>query len=365
MNILQISTVWVPTHPNMKYGGTERVVNYLDKQFVKMGHNAYVAAPGDSIVSGTLLETLPRSIWSLAEDNATRQITRSNDHYKDHYRIVVEKLLEGDIDVAHDHAGNSIFTSDAYSTYGSKVRQPILTTLHGSLNLERNAEKYGLWNQIRVDGRGIFFNAISNSQKREFEGEVDICEVIYHGLPLENFRFSAKKSDYLFSLGRISSEKGQHIAIEVAKKAGERLVIGGEVHSINTRYFDEQVKPHIDGDQIKFIGSLDEVQKTEWYKNAKAFLMPIQWNEPFGLVMIEAMATGTPVVAFNRASVSEVVEDGKTGFIVENLEEMVDAVKKIDSINPYDCRLAVESRFTIEREAQAYLDLYKKLIDSN
>ena len=364
MNILQISTVWVPTTPNMKYGGTERVVNYLDRQFVNMGHRSYVAAPGDSIVKGILLETLPQSIWSLSSDNKNRQITRSNDHYKHHYEIVVSELLKGEIDVAHDHAGNSIFMSDAYPEKGQHIKQPILTTLHGSLNLDRHKDKYDLWNNLKSNGRKIFFNAISYSQKKEFEGAVDICDVIYPGLPLANFLFQLKKSDYLFSLGRISPEKGQHIAIEVAKKAGEKLVIGGEVHSVCTQYFEEQIKPHIDGDQIKFIGSLDEVQKAEWYRNAKAFLMPIQWNEPFGLVMIEAMATGTPVVAFNRASVPEVIEDGKTGFIVENVEEMVSAVKRIDSINPFDCRKTVESRFTIEKEAQAYLDLYEKLIHS-
>jgi len=373
--ILQISTIWVPTGPNITYAGTERVVRYLDSVYTKQGYKSIVAAPGNSEVDGELFTTVPTSVWDLTGANGERNIVRDDNLYTAHHKRILDLILqEGEfsggetprIDIVHDHPGTSLLASRQYSERGANVRAPILTTLHGKVVLdEKNLRKYQLWRELQLSGRPVYFNAISQSQRAKFEDFVDIADVIYHGLPLERFPFEDEKGDYLFSMGRICEIKGNDVAIEVAKRTGMRLVLAGEVHSPDMPFFKERIEPYIDGDQIRFIGPLTDEQKVEWYKRATAFLMPIKWSEPFGLVMIEAMACGTPVIAFNQGSVPEVIEHGKTGFVTETLEEMVWSVKHLSSISPYACRARVEENFSIEEEAKNYLNLYKRIIQES
>jgi glycosyltransferase involved in cell wall biosynthesis len=372
-NILQVSTITIPVSPRIRYGGTERVVSYLDREYEELGYNSIVAAPGNSEVKGELLITLPKTIWPETEKNFRREIINTKQHYEEHHKIIINYLLRENcnIDIVHDHTGHLI-SSKAYKEKGYKINKPILITLHGQVSLDEDNERYDAWRKAHKSNN-IYFNAISQSQKRDFESVgINICEVVYHGIPLNKFPFKENKSDYLFSLGRICPEKGQHLAIEIAKRARIPLIIAGELHSVNNRYYEERIKPNLRKGQIEFIGVLNDKEKAGWYKNAKGFIMPIQWPEPFGLVMIEAMACGTPVVAFDRGSVKEVIKDGETGFVIketgnkeQDLEKMVNAVKNIGSINPEDCRKHVEKNFSIKKEAREYLSLYQNLINSH
>ncbi len=371
LNIVQISPVALPIRKDMKYGGTERVILYLDKEFYTKGHNSLVLGTGDSDIYGKLVPTVPRSYWEVSKNGIEkRKINTLDEVNNKHYEKSIDFILSEKIDVIHDQTCGCLFNSEAYKKMKEDIKVPILSTLHGILS-NKNIDGYYHVQKLKNEGKKIFFNAISNSQKREFESAgIEIHSVVYHGIPTDKFSFEPEKSDYLLSLGRIAPEKGQHIAIEVAKRAGMRLIIAGEVHSVNENYWKELIEPHIDGEQIQFVGPKNDEEKIPLYQKAKAFLMPIQWPEPFGLVMIEAMSCGTPVVAFSRGSVPEVVKDGVTGRVIEetgskekDLEMMVEAVKDIDSINPSDCRKHVEEKFSIEKEAEQYLELYKKLID--
>jgi len=373
MKILQIATIGLPVTPDLMYGGTERVISYLDQVYTEWNHESVVAAPGDSRVRGKLIETIPRSAWSTEKKgDSERKIKRSKELEAKHYKKCIEALLENpDIDIVHDHPGSGLISSREFQDVISKLEIPILQTLHGPF-FERHKSKYELWQRTAREYKRVFFNAISNSQKREFEENgFEIEDVIYHGIPTGKFIPSnGKKEDYLFSIGRISPEKSQHLAIEVAKRTGRPLIIAGEVHSVNESYWREMVEPHIDGKQIRFVGPKTDKEKIPLYQNAAAYLFPIQWSEPFGLVMIEAMACGTPVIAYDQGSVPEVIKDGETGFIIPktnnkeiDLEAMVEAVNNIGSINSEDCRNHVVENFSIENEARNYLSLYERLIN--
>jgi glycosyltransferase involved in cell wall biosynthesis len=226
--------------------------------------------------------------------------------------------------------------------------------------------------------------------------------MIYHGIPLEDFDFHKNKSNYLFSLGRICPKKGQHIAVKVAKETGIPLILAGEINSAHNSYWKETIEPYltfsitrvpemeqedykqdlieklnegdliIDQKEIMFIGNLTDKQKVPFYKNARSFIMPIQWQEPFGLTMIESMACGTPVIATNFGSVLEVVKNNETGIIINssndegrNLELIIEAIKNIQYIDPVKCRMHVEENFSAEQEAKNYLKLYQKILDRN
>jgi len=370
LNILQISTPNLPISNDMTYGGTERVIRDLDYCYMETGHNSMVAAPGDSNIKGRLVPTLKKSTWgSKISKNGRRETITDNTAKDEHLRMALEFILGGEtIDVVHDHPGTGLIASEQYQRRIAETNIPILTTLHRAV--ESSPRMYQEIGRLQREGESkISVVAISEDQKRRFEGFLNVDTVIYHGLRLNDFMFRENKDDYLLSLGRIASSKGQHVAIQVAKRLRRKLVIAGEVHEPDVEYFEKEVRPHIDEDQIKFIGSLNDQEKAPWYAGASAFLMPISWDEPFGLVMIEAMASGTPVVAFDKGAVREIVDDGKTGFIIpttdspeQDLEAMVAATRRVHTLKPQDCRAEVEKRFTIEREAERYIKIYRTII---
>lgn len=377
MKVLQIAPIGLPVKPDITYGGTERVILYLDEVFTELGHRSMVAASGDSRVYGKLLETIPKSIWNISQNEnelGRRKIIISEDLYNKHYKRCVEFMLDKgkNLDIIHDHPGSGIITSEEYGRYKDQIDTPILSTLHGVFS-DKDKKRNEEWIRLQKEGGKVFFNAISNSQKRSFERiGINIEEVVYHGIPLDSFGLEREKEDYLFSIGRISPEKGQDIAIDIAKRTDRSLIIAGEVHSVDEAYWREKIEPHIDGDQIKFVGPKTDDEKILLYQKAAGFIFPLQWSEPFGLILIESMACGTPVVTFNRGSVPEVVEDGKTGFVIQetgdrekDLEAMVEAVNNLNLIKPEDCRSLVEDKFSIEKEAENYLNLYERLIDSS
>ncbi|MBN2421087.1 glycosyltransferase family 4 protein [Candidatus Woesearchaeota archaeon] len=370
MKIMQMADIYLPIRQNILYGGTERIISYLDEEFVKKGHESIVAATGDSEVKGKLIFSINKSIWHVNNKRVRKTIFSPHKRQK-HIEKAMEFIKRESIDIVHDH--QVLTHSDRYLSDGKTISTPILVTLHGDNNIISKDRHRTLDDVIKQEDRKVFFNAISKSQKKEFENTVDVSDIIYHGIPIERYSFSPNLNNcepYLLNIGRISREKGQHLAIQISKKTGLPLILAGEIHTPEIDYWKTMIEPFVDGEQIKFIGPVDDSVKSKLYGGALAFLMPIQWAEPFGLVMIEAMATGTPVVGFARGSLPEIVKNNETGYVItpsgfegEDVENMVKAVKNISKINRCTCRAHVENKFTSEIEAQNYIKLYKKILD--
>jgi glycosyltransferase involved in cell wall biosynthesis len=361
LKILQVGTIGNPVLKGSGAGGAEKVISYLDQEFVRQGHDSFVAAPGNSTVYGSLVPTL--NLNFVGSDDAWA--------YEEHYKKVVDFILKHKLDIVHDNPGRGLVNSKAYRDNKHKINVPILITNHGSFLPGNEEERSNLINSI--NSGGVYLNALSSAHKQSLESQgAQVVDFIYHGVPLDLFEYTPWASDILFSLGRICKEKGQHLAIDVARKTGRRLIIGGGIE--DNRYFLEKIQPHLN-DRILYIGLLNDKEKSKVYSNSSAFLMPITWPEPFGLVMIESMAVGTPVIAFNYGSVPEIVENGETGWVIdsslhnnssEDLEEMTnkmaERVLSLDNIKRKKCRLRVKELFTIKSETENYLKLYKKLI---
>ncbi|HEY8173848.1 MAG TPA: glycosyltransferase family 4 protein [Dehalococcoidia bacterium] len=342
MRILQIAPVWECVPPP-GYGGTEAVVALLTDELVARGHDVTLAASGDSVTTATLRAPFPRSL---------RRAENLKDRTPYDWAHLAHALHDaGDFDVVHNHAGEFAMAM------AGLVDAPFLTTMHNF----PTAETRCIWN--RYAGA---YNTISQAQNRVFQplsGPAVYAGHVYNAIDVESFPFEPKKSDDLLFLSRVAREKGPEIAVEVAKRTGRRLIIAGKVDHYDGDFFDEVMRPLIDDDQIVFVGEADAVRKRELYRRAKCLLLPLQWDEPFGLVMPEAMACGTPVVAFPRGSAREVVDHGRTGFIVENLDEMVEAVNMIEAIDPADCRRHVAANFAPALMTDGYLRMYHRVLE--
>jgi len=366
MHILEIAPPYIAIRSDMRYGGIERNILYLTEEFGRRGHAVTLAASGDSAVEGSLLlPTIPESVWI---NGKTGKVYNGSNVNEQHYRVILDYLLQNqnNIDVVHDHPGLGLLGSEAFRKFGHEIKIPILVTMHGSARPEKvQIIKNGLANARYL--HNIHVNGISYAQRKEF-AEIKDFSVIHHGIPLNRFEYSATKKDYLLIVGRISKIKGQHTAIAVAKKLGIPLLIAGDVHDVDRDYYLTHVKPHIDRKLIQYIGPVNDAQKMPIFRDAKGFLMPIEWEEPFGLVMIESLASGTPVVGFKRGSVDEIVSDSVTGFVIpptqsqsDDLERFTQKTSDIRMLNPQDARLRAEQEFSIQREAQKYLELFEKM----
>ena len=265
------------------------------------------------------------------------------------FSLLYEKLisLQDQFDIIHDHCE---FYTAPYSKF---LKPPIITTLHHPLT-EETIILYKKFPNIN-------FIAISKNQRRLGPG-INIVKTIYHGLPIEKYDFNPEPKNYLLWLSKIMPEKGIAQAIDIAKLSGENLIISGNIPPEYGDYFDFRIKPLIDGKKIQFVGASDFSKKIELLKNAKAFLFPVKRPEPFGLVVIEAMACGTPVIAFKEGSMPELIEDGKTGFLVKNIEEACQSLKKINKISREYCREYVKKNFNLKRMVNRYEKLYKKVL---
>lgn len=335
LKIAQIAPPWYPIPPK-GYGGIELVVSLLADGLVDAGHDVTVFATGDSSTKGKL-----SFVYKECAPTEIGRIDREICHLMPAYRQA------DDFDLIHDHTmcGPAI---------GNFVDTPLLHTLHGPFT-ESAKEFYASLNH------GLYFNAISDYQRNCFP-ELNYVATIYNSVKLEWYPLQERKKDYLLFLGRMNPEKGVREAVQVANRLGEKLVMVVKmVEPPEVQYFEEQVEPLI-GENVEIIGQVDVRTKARLVKDAKCLLYPIQWPEPFGLVMAEAMACGTPVVAMRNGSVPEVVVDGKTGFIVESLDDMVEAVKHVDEIDPKDCRAWVAERFSVERMVADYLTAYEKIL---
>ena len=336
MRIAQVNPLWYEVPP-FAYGGTEFVISLLTEELVKRGHEVTLFSTADSRTKAKLISIWPKG---LVEANLAAPFAPLALLYKE----VLER--QDEFDIIHDHG-------EQYGVPFSKfLKPPVVSTLHNPITEEKNIlfKKYSNVNYV----------AISKSQKK-FGPGINIVRTIYHGIPVENYEFNSKPENYLFWLSSIQPDKGTAAAIEIAKMAGEKLIISGPIHPQNADYFEYRIKPLIDGNQIQFVGESDFKKKIELFKNAKAFLFPIRRQEPFGLVVIESMACGTPVIAFNEGSMPELIEQGKTGFVVSDKTGALRALKRIKTISREHCREYVKKNFPLKRMVDHYERLYKNL----
>jgi glycosyltransferase involved in cell wall biosynthesis len=339
MRIAQIAPLAESVPPKL-YGGTERVVSWLTEELVSLGHEVTLFASGDSRTRANLLPVCPRAL----------RLRRPRSDPAAACAALLDAVAEraDDFDVIHCHI------DWVHLPLLRRLGTPFLTTLHGRLDLPdlpSTAKRF-------PDAQ---FVSISASQRAPLPG-LNWLATIHHGLPQDLLKLSERPEGYLAFLGRISPEKGPDIAIRVAHAAGLQLRVAAKIPRAQNRYFNETIKPLLDQNNVEFVGEVNERQKQDFLGNAAALLFPINWPEPFGLVMIEAMACGTPVIAWPRGSVPEIVEDGITGFLVESEAEAVAAIGRIRDLDRRHIRERFDERFTARRMAEEYINSYRMLM---
>jgi glycosyltransferase involved in cell wall biosynthesis len=339
MRIAQIAPLNESVPPQL-YGGPERVVSYLTEELVSLGHEVTLFASGDSVTQARLMAPCARSL---------RLDTECRDQIA-HHILMLEQVHQAanQFDILHFHIDYLHFPLSRNFGF------PNLTTLHGRLDISDLVPLYEEFRDMPVV-------SISNSQRTPLPW-INWLDTVYHGLPVDLHKLHEKPGEYLAVLGRISPEKRVDRAIEIAKRVDMPLKIAAKVDAADEEYYREQIEPLLNHPLIEYIGEVTEEEKDEFLGNAYALLFPIDWPEPFGLVMIEAMACGTPIIAFEQGAVAEVMEDGRTGFIVNSLEESVQAVERIESISRKECRQVFEERFSATRMAQNYIEIYQRLL---
>jgi glycosyltransferase involved in cell wall biosynthesis len=341
MHIAQIAPLTEAIPPKL-YGGTERVVSWLTEELISLGHEVTLFASGDSVTSARLDAIWPRALrldGSVRDPNAL-------------HMVMLERVYQraADFDFLHFHLDYYPFS------LFSRQPTPFVTTLHGRLDLPEHQPVFDAFPAAPVV-------SISNSQRRPLS-QANWVRTVLHGLPERLLVPKLIKPSYFAFLGRIAPEKGIDRAIRIAQHCGVKLKVAAKVDNTDREYFDEQIEPMIKSSGAEYIGEINDTDKSEFLSGAIALLVPIDWPEPFGLVMIEAMACGTPVIAFNRGSVPEVIDDGVTGFIVEDINGAIGAVDRLGHLSREKIRQRFEERFTARRMAQDYLSVYRSLSDN-
>jgi len=339
MRIAQIAPLWERVPPP-GYGGIELVVGLLTDELVRRGHEVTLFASGDSITLAKLESVYPRAF----------RLEPSISEYSAYEALQLSRVYKqaSKFDVIHSHVGyNSLF-------HASFVETPTVHTLHGAFNSDTQ--------KVYAEAPEQPYVSISNAQREPMK-ELNYAATVYNGIDTESHRFYAQpqSAPYLAFLGRISPEKGTHIAIEIAQKSGVPLKMAGKVDRVDVDYFESQIKPHIDGKHIEYLGEANHFEKNELLGNAIAMLFPITWREPFGLVMTESMAAGTPVLAKPLGSVPEVIANGKTGFLCHSVDDYVNAIQRLGEIDRSECRAHVERNFSIKSMVDGYLEVYSKV----
>ena len=339
MRIAQIAPLFEAVPPKL-YGGTERVVYSLTEELVALGHDVTLFASGDSVTSAKLDPPWPRA---LRLDPEIRDWVAT-------YALLIEHVRRRahEFDVLHFHIDywpNSVFT---------RQPTPFLTTLHGRLDLTEFAAVYRFFPAVPLV-------SISDSQRRPLP-DLNWAATVHHGIPADLLRPLPAEPSYFAFLGRISPEKGIERAIRIATAAGVKLKVAAKVDQADRAYYEAEVAPLLANAEVEFIGEINDAQKPAFLSGARALLFPIDWPEPFGLVMIEAMACGCPVIAFRRGSVPEVMDDGVTGFVVENVAEAVAATRRLPTLDRAAIRRVFDRRWTARRMAEDYVAVYDRLI---
>jgi glycosyltransferase involved in cell wall biosynthesis len=341
MKVAQVAPLYESVPPKL-YGGTERVVSYLTEALVAEGHDVTLFASGDSRTTARLIAACPQSL--RLHPNCVDQLAH-------HFTMLDEVIRRAhEFDIIHFHIDYMHFPVSRLADL------PQLTTLHGRLDLVDLVPLYRRYNDMPVV-------SISKAQRKPLAGAHWIGNV-YHGLPKNQLTQGNGAGKYLAFLGRISPEKRVDRAIQIALEAGMPLKIAAKIDRVDREYFEAQIKALLANPNIEFIGEITEDQKGKFLGNAHALLFPVDWPEPFGLVMIEAMACGTPVIAFDCGSVREVITEGVTGIVVNNMSDAVNAVAQISALRRDACRAEFERRFTSRRMARDYVALYEAIVDA-
>jgi glycosyltransferase involved in cell wall biosynthesis len=343
MRIAQIAPLTEAVPPRL-YGGTERVVHWLTEELVALGHEVTLFASGDSRTSATLDAAWPKALrldGSVRDANALHMLMLER---------VRQKCDNEEFDVLHFHLDYYPFS------LFSRQPTPFLTTLHGRLDLPEHQPLFTTFSSIPLI-------SISDAQRYPVP-QANFVRTIHHGLPEQLLTPRAVKPAYLAVLGRIAPEKGVDRALKIAKRCGIPLRIAAKVDRADQDYYDAIIKPMIDHPLVEYIGEIGDHEKSDFLSGAIGLLLPIDWPEPFGLVMIEAMACGTPVIAYDNGSVPEIVEDGTTGFIVQDEDSAVAAVARLPELDRQAIRRHFEARFTARRMALDYVETYQGLIDA-
>jgi glycosyltransferase involved in cell wall biosynthesis len=362
MRIAQIAPPWI-TIPPKSYGGTESVLSALVEEQVAQGHEVTLFAPGDARTSAQLVSFFPKS---LLQEGVPWDM-----HPKAFYHLYrsLEQVREQDFDIVHTHLSSA---ADLYIfPLTAALSIPHVTTLHSQFPFDRapggwvgDADRYYMgW------AASVPMVAISESAWAQVKLPLDFVGMVYNGIDMAQYRLTSKKrGDFFVWLGRFAREKGAHLAIEAAKRAEVPIVLAGTIDRYlqeSRRYFHEEIEPQIDGEKVKYIGPVNMKQKLSLLSRARGFLNPIEWEEPFGMVMIEAMALGCPVISFARGAAPEIVQHGRTGFLVQGFDEMVRFIPRIDEIDRETARLHVERHFSARAMAEKYAHVYENVMEKS
>lgn len=345
LKIAQIAPI-IQRVPPKRYGGTERIVFELTEALVNRGHDVTLFASGDSITSAKLVSVYPRSL----REAKIKDLYGLNDLTMLH--IGTAYGLQEQFDIIHDHnATLSLATANIATT-------PVVMTLHGPFTTMNRM----LFNTLRKP----YLIPISHSQAKSAPEKANISRVVYNGLNMDHYPFSADNDGYLLFVGRISMEKGTHHAIEVAQALNLPLIIAAKLDTVDKQYFHQYIEPLLsdpDANQkIQWVGEVNEEERNRLMSRALCILHPVTWKEPFGLTMIEAMACGCPVIAFNEGSIPEIVKDGETGFVVDDVNGMIEAVENISSIDRLVCRTYALGKFSASKMTDNYEAVYYHIL---
>ena len=340
MKIAQVAPLYESVPPKL-YGGTERVVSYLTEELVEMGHEVTLFASGDSETAARLIPACPRSL--RLDQGCIDQLA--------HHYVMLDDVMERakEFDIIHFHVDYLHFPLSRITGF------PHVTTLHGRLDLPDLVPLYRKYREMPVV-------SISHGQRKPLCWANWVGNV-YHGLPV-GLSPGNGSGKYLAFLGRICPEKRVDLAIQIALEVGMAVKIAAKVDRVDREYYEFKIKPLLANPNVEYIGEIAEHQKAEFLGNAYAHLFPIDWPEPFGLTMIEAMACGTPTIAFNCGSVPEVITHGVSGLIVNNMQEAVSAVAEASTLSRAACRQEFEARFTASRMAQDYVKVYEAMLST-
>ncbi|MDZ8055264.1 MAG: glycosyltransferase family 4 protein [Aulosira sp. ZfuVER01] len=338
MKIAQVAPLWERVPP-VTYGGIELVVSHLTDELVRRGHEVTLFASGDSQTLANLEAVYPRAL----------RLDPNVKEYAVYEMLELSQVYQRsqEFDIIHSHVGISALS------LASLVSTPTVHTLHGSFTKDNKKAFSHHKKQPYI--------SISNAQRQI---DLSYFGTVYNGIKPEDYPFNKQpqEPEYLAFLGRFSPEKGPHHAITIAKQSGWRLKMAGKIDVVDSKFFEQEIAPHIDGQQIEYLGEVNHAQKAELLGNAAITLFPITWQEPFGLVMIESMATGTPVIAMNLGSVPEVIAHGETGFVCQDYEEMADMIPEALKLNRLTCRKHVENKFSIAQMVNGYEAVYEQII---
>jgi glycosyltransferase involved in cell wall biosynthesis len=345
MRIAQLAPTYERVPPRT-YGGTELIVHLITEELVARGHEVTLFATGDSLTSATLRSVTPEPMrYGQAADGVAghaEYLQLAN------AQAAFRAADDGAFDLVHNHAGVEGMVLAAGS------RTPVISTMHNPYSPLTRA----IW-----DAYPWFHHAVSSASAGTFPTRGALPPIL-HGIDVASFPFEPKPAGgHLLFLGRFSRGKGAAAAVEAAQRAGRRLVLAGKIDAADADMVRETLEPQFDGEHIRYVGEVDGTVKRDLLAGADALLFPIDWDEPFGLVMVEALSSGTPVIGFRRASVPEVVDDGRTGFVVDDVDGMVDAIGRIDEIDRRACRSAAESRFSASRMVDDVEAMYRSVID--